>query len=461
MNSTMEAAILKLKALDGQVTSQIIKDLIESHKSKRNKMIGLYKRYKGKVPILNRELPEHKVNNKLANDYRGDIVDNITGYLFGKPVTYQINNKKYDETKYDKYKQAFDDFHIRNSIDDLDSKTGKMANICGYGSRLCYIDQDGFEKVMDIKPWECIFIENGSTGEPQYALRYYTVTVLEKEGYKERTKVEWYDSENITFYIQNKEGEYILDNSESVNPLPHMFSYIPLIKFPGNDEEQGVFEKVENLIDAYDKLLSDSQNEAEEFRLAYMVFYGIDVEKETVDKARQTGAFGIPDKEGKADFLTKEINDTFIENHKRTLNGNIYKFSKTVDMSDEKFSGSAMTGEARKWKLLALENISITKERKFSKALRQMFKVICSAWNKKGINLNYLDIYFTFNRNIPVDLQYMGEVAGKFKGTISDKTLLSLLPFIDNPDKEIDRIKEERADRVDLDKIGDRNVTEE
>lgn len=75
------------------------------------------------------------------------------------------------------------------------------------------------------------------------------------------------------------------------------------------------------------------------------------------------------------------------------MNQNIYKFSSSVDMSDESFSGASQSGESRKWKLLSLEFKAITKERKFTTGLRSMFKVISSSWNTKGIELNYLDVF--------------------------------------------------------------------
>lgn len=443
---------MNLKILDGKVTSEIIKDLIEGHSATKAKMIKLYNSYKGEVPIKKREFEDQtKINNKLANDYRGEIIDEITGYMYGKPISYSIDNQKHQESKFNALNKILQDFISRNSIEDLDSETGKKSGICGYGARLCYIDREGNERLMDVDPWECIFISDGSIDEPQYALRYYPFTI----GDKETTKVEWYDNESVTFYIEAN-GQYIPDTkTEDINPRSHLFDYIPLIKFSNNSEEMGDFEKVESLIDAYDRIISDSQNEVEEQRLAYMLFYGVEIDAETMELARRTGAFGGLDAgEGnRVEFLTKEINDTFHENHKKTLNDNIYKFSKTVDMNDEKFSGSAMTGEARKWKLLALENRAITKERKFLSALKQQFKVICSAWNKKGIQIDYLDLFFTMTRNIPIDLLYVADSQMKLKGLISERTRLAENPLVDDIEYEMQAMEEESA--ITLDDIED------
>lgn len=75
-----------------------------------------------------------------------------------------------------------------------------------------------------------------------------------------------------------------------------------------------------------------------------------------------------------------------------------------------------------------------------------MMRVICSAWQTRGIPLNYEDIDFTFNRNLPVDMLYLGDVAGKLKGIVSDETLLGMLPFVSDVKRELELIEQERYD---------------
>ena len=112
-------------------------------------------------------------------------------------------------------------------------------------------------------------------------------------------------------------------------------------------------------------------------------------------------------------------------------------------MTDENFSGGTQTGESRKWKILDLENKAIVKERKFEKALREQFKILCSSWNVRGKDLKYWDIYIQFSRAIPKDLSYLADVVTKLKGIVSDRTLISLLPFIDDIDFEFEQREEE------------------
>lgn len=309
---------------------------------------------------------------------------------------------------------------------------------------------------MNVNPWEVILIYDRSINEPQFALRYYDVVIKEGKEEKTRTRVEWYDDTTVTYYIEDDNGDYVLDISEPVNPQPHLFDLVPLIVFPNNEEQQGDAEKVLNLIDGYDRTLSDVNSEIEQFRLAYMAFYGYDPDEETLARARQTGAFGLDVKgEGVGvEFITKEMDDASIEHHLDRLERNIMRFGKSVNMTDESFAGN-LSGVAIRYKLMALENKSITLERKMTASLRQQFKVLSTAWAKKGIPIDYTNIYFGFKRNLPVNLTDEAETTSKLKGLVSERTRLSQLSFVDDVDWEMEEMTKDMEGRVDLDEGGD------
>jgi SPP1 family phage portal protein len=107
-----------------------------------------------------------------------------------------------------------------------------------------------------------------------------------------------------------------------------------------------------------------------------------------------------------------------------------------------------MSGEARKWKLLGLENKAITKERKFTGALINQFKVLTSAWRKKGVDIQPTDIYWEFHRNLPVELSMEAATTSNLMGKVSEETRLSLLSFIDDPKWEMEKMAQEQAIRL-------------
>lgn len=444
------------------ITPEIISAMIKEHEHDRNRMLKLYDRYKAEpsgVPVLTRKPVEYedfetgaikridnKVNNKLNNPFDADIVDTKIGYMFGHPISYQVDVDR--DGKPDKettLQKELHEFIVRNNIEDEDSEWGKKAAICGYGARLAYIDTEGKERVRNVDPWEVIILSDRSIAEPIYALRYYPI---EKKDGKDLFRVDFYDDLFVQSFVQmSVGGEFVLIEDKK----PHMFEYCPLYGLPNNEELKGDAEKVINLIDAYDRTLSDANNEVEQYRLAYLILKGIVADDEAIDKATRRGIIELLDEKEDVRYLTKDINDQMIENHLDRLEENIMRFAKSVNFSDETF-GTQITGVAMKYKLMALENKCITMERKMVTALRHQFKVLCSAWAKKGIcNADdYLHFSFQFKRNLPVNLKEEAETQASLKGYVSDQTRLSLLSFVEDVQDELSKMKQEE-EYIDLD----------
>ena len=275
---------------------------------------------------------------------------------------------------------------------------------------------------------------------------YYKIWIYDIDNNKkvQKYRVEWYDKDKVYFYLEDPAGQMYKEDPDEP-PIQHGFAYVPVIEFPNNDLRKGDYEKVVEMMDAYDRLISDAQNELEDNRNAYMVFKGVVPDEKIMAAAKSTGAFGSDDDQFTVEWLIKELAAEFHENHKKTLKDDIYQSTKRVDMSDEKFSGSTQSGEGRKWKLLALENDASMKETKFTSALREMYKVVASGWKKSGITIDYLTITFQFTRNLPVDLAYYGDILNKYFGRVPLKILYSLMPFIDDPETAIKTLSEEQT----------------
>ncbi len=433
------------------ITAELIAEMIDEHKSDHSRMKSLYERYKTSiqgVPILTRKAIDYedfetgamkridnKVNNMLNNAFDSDIVDTKVGYLFGHPIVYEFDDKREPGT-ISSTKQMIDDFNLRNHVEDEDSEWGKMATICGYGARLAYVDKEGKERIMNIDPWEVVFLTSTHIHEPEYALRYY-------ESYNGQMKAEFYDSKHIYYFSTKDSSDFMLDNKS-----PHLFEGCPLFGLANNKELMGDAEKVLKLIDAYDRTLSDASNEIEQYRLAYLILKGMGADEETLQKLKETGILEFFDENDDAKYLTKDINDGLIENHLNRLEENILRFAKSVNFSDEAFGGN-VTGVGMKYKIMALENKCITMERKMTAALRYQYKIIFSAWNtrNKAKADEYLKVWFSFKRNLPVNILEEGQTTQALKGHVSEETRLSMLSFVDDVQYEIRKMQEEQEEQ--------------
>ena len=54
----------------------------------------------------------------------------------------------------------------------------------------------------------------------------------------------------------------------------------------------------------------------------------------------------------------------------------------------------------------------------------------------------------TFSRALPKNLQELSQIVANLKGNVSAKTLLKLLPFVEDPDYEIEEVERQKAEDV-------------
>ena len=407
----------------GGITDALLNRIIEKHKpnAEYNRMlIERYEALEGAVPIFEREPrfedknsgenPSEVINHKINNDFFSEIVDFKTGYFAGNPIAYSYSDTEeaLEDTgeagdsaaeakeARDEASKKLTDFVTRNNMFDVDMETTKFASMASYSGRLFYIDPDGEERVMPVPPNEAIILsKTKDITHPTYGVRYYVTTDIND---KETVKAEFYDDKDI-YYAEGAPGALKIIKNE-----PNLFGCCPLQGIPNNREMLGDAEKVLELIDAYDRALSDTNNEVDSFANAYMVFENVNMTDEESRKAQQSGAiqFFTGGANGKVYFLTKDINDAFIEHHLDRLEENIYRFSKTPNLSDEAF-GTA-SGISLKFKLTGLETKCGMFEAKMISAGTYMFQLLAKAWEKKKVKIDPLQCVMEFKRNFPLDL---------------------------------------------------------
>lgn len=402
----------------GGITDALLARIVNKHLQNaecNRRLIERYETLEDGVPIFSRRPRfgggEETINHKINNDFFSEIVDFKTGYFAGNPIGYSYSNTSESledtgdvgdtvsemEAARDAASKAITDFVTRSNMFDIDMECTKFASICGYAGRLFYIDEAGNERVMVVPPNTCIILsKTHDITQPTFGVRYYRVKDIHDN---EIVKAEFYDAETIYYAEGGSESDLTIVKTE-----PNLFGCCPLQGIPNNREMLGDAEKVLALIDAYDRAISDNSNESDAFANAYMVFENISVKEDEMHKMQVSGAFQFAtgSNGGKVYFLTKEINDGFIEHHLERLEENIYRFSKTPNLSDEAF-GSA-SGISLKFKLTGLETKCGMFEAKMISAGTYMFQLLANVWAKKTIKIDPLQCCMAFKRNFPLDL---------------------------------------------------------
>jgi SPP1 family phage portal protein len=96
-------------------------------------------------------------------------------------------------------------------------------------------------------------------------------------------------------------------------------------------------------------------------------------------------------------------------------------------------------------KLLNLENRVAMREALMGKAIKQRLRNFFTFLHiKEGVQYDYRDIAVKFTRNLPTDLVGMADVIVKLQDVVSQETLLTLLPFVENPKLEFNKFHAEQ-----------------
>ena len=392
-------------------------------------MLKLENYYNAKNEILSRTMRDTtKPNNKIANSYASYITDTLVGYFVGKPISYSGN----DTNVLNELQMIFE----YNDEADENAELAKNASIYGIAYELLYMNEN-VVRFKSLDPKECIPIFDDTIDNNLLAfIRYYdnydvvqdkTITIIEVIT----------DKETVRYSTTSTLG-----NLTFIESYPHYFGMVPIAIYKNNEEESGDFEQVISLIDAYDKLESDSLNDFEYFVDAYLALYGFTAEPEDIAEMKENRVL-LMDEGTSAEWLIKDTSDNNIENIKNRIDADIHKFAKCPNLADKEFASNA-SGVAIKFKLLGTENKVAIKERKFKRGLQQRLELLA---NIKGVLANGFDwrsIDIIFTRNIPTNDTDIANMVNTLSGIVSEETLLAQIPFVEDVAGEIERLDKEK-----------------
>ena len=470
---------MNVEQVTSRISSTFLDELISTHTKRVAPKYRKYQKlYENKHKIANRpRKDENKPNNKLSNDFFGQIIDNTVGYFLGNPIVLNYTEPKKEKSLVETapadvgvdlgqiedtaVQEELDRICLDNDKDDLFMEWGKEAMIKGLSHLLIYQNEESKTKFMRLSPEDVILVyKNSSTKELQYAIRLYDIDTEDTD--KTVHYAEVYDDAGYDVFKSvdgdtTKAGRslsgYTFERRET-----HIYGKIPIVTMYNNEEKMSDLERVKTLVDDYDKVLSDVSNEFEAFRNAYLMLKNMIVSKDSVGKLKDEGIIEVMEN-GDVKFITKQIQTEALENHLNRLEKNIYKFSQVPDLSDENFAGN-LSGVAIRFKLFGLETKCIIKERKMEKAIRDLFRVLTAPLRVlTGKEPDVLNLKLEFTRNIPNNITELVDTVTKLDGKVDKETLLALLPFIDNPKEVLEKLKAEiEAERKRNDPYSPENV---
>lgn len=393
--------------------------------------------YEGNQAILRKMVNDPtKPCNRIVTNYCYTIVGNYQGYLTGQDITYTSPNDI----------SAIVDILSYNDVRTEDSELLKQALIYGRSFEINYVDEDGKQRFKVLDTRQCIPVYDNTLNQNLLCvIRFYPIDQFDvSNGYN----VDIYYTDRIEHYTMNTGFTTLRFTGEE----QHFYHQVPVTIFSLNPEEKSIFDKIMGLQDAYNTLLSSEVDDFEVFCDAYLVLKNVTATADDVAEMKEKRVIVLPyaaqGVDPDASFLNKNISDTQIENMLTNIDEQIHKISNSPDFTDEAFGTSS--GVAMKYKLLGFENTAGAIAANMTKALQKRLELICEILNLTSGEQMWRDVEITFTRNLPVDLAETANLVNILKGTVSDRTLLSLLPFVSDIDKELEMVEESKLRNMEL-----------
>lgn len=385
-------------------------------------------------------------NLKVRTNFIKKFIKEEVSYLLSNKPTYISKSDCSEEIEFVNFKLS----HWDKNHDKM-----LLRDMLSYGSifELYYTSKFGEELLFNSKivsPRDGYLLTD-NFGKAKIFLRFF------KKKFDTKQYIDIYTSDFI----------YHVDDSfsEVSEPTENIFGEVPVKVGHASayKEHDTLFNELKDLQDAYETNLSDIVNEISDYRLAYLIMLGFNLDHKTKDEYGKTqldymkekGIINASEKDVIIKFLTKDINDTFVQNTLDVLKKNIYEISNHIDTNEKLQSNTS--GSALRNRLIGLEQRVRDSEGSMQNLIQGRMYFLFKLFNKiENVDYDYRDVSVKFTLNIPQDDLLMAQTLSQFGigENISLKTALAQLSFINNPDQEIKLIEDYKNNHeLNIDKI--------
>lgn len=424
---------------DTELTIDLLNKMINKFNLEVEPKLKKYKDYyDGVQAILNKTYSDaSKPCNKTIINYCKNIADSYCGYLASPGyISYRSEQDIEDIMyilKYNDYQAEDSDFLLN-------------ALVYGKAAELMYNDEEGKVRFRLINPTQCFAIYDDSlTGDLLYFVRIYEASDWDNSN---TYNVDVYSNFDVKHYTMSGDNGYV----ELVSEEPHYFSQCPANVFALPDEKS-IFDCIMSLQDAANEVLSSEIDDYSAFCDAYLTLTGMDADGDDIASMKENRVLILPEGSA-ANWLTKSASDAQVENILKRIHDSIYRIAACPDFSSETFVGGVSSGIAIRYRLTGMETRAAKICAEMKKALQRRLEVISGIASLKLGEEIFTDIDIEFKRNIPEDITSTINMINALKGTVSDATLLSQLPFISDVNAELEAVQEQKMNNLETYSFG-------
>lgn len=462
--------ILKENATTRITDAQFIEQEIRRFKfSKRRKeMLDGERYYIGQHDILlrkrtmigeNGDLEEvtNLPNNRIVDNQYKKMVDQKNNYLLGQPLSIKCDNDQYSKI----LKQIFNKKFLR-----LMKNVGEDSLNNGIGWVFAYYDEHEEFTFKRFKPYEIIpgWADADHT-RLEYAIRIYEVITYQGILEKVIEKVEVYDDTGINHFELSDGGSlkpcepyhqdyFTIIDSDNIEQ-GYNWSKIPLIPFKYNSKEIPLINMVKSLQDGLNLIESNFQNQMEEDpRNTILVLVNYDGQKlgEFRKNLSQYGAVKVKTIDGAAgDLKTLQV-EVNSENYKVILE--IFKKAIIENAMGYDAKDDRLAGNPNQMNIQSMySDIDLDAngtETEYQASFEELLWFVnVHLFNTGQGDFENEEVDVIFNRDILINESEVIDNCTKSVGLLSDETVVSNHPWIDDPLAEMDRIEKQKEKELD------------
>lgn len=400
-------------------------------------------RYEDESPVEDTTKP----NNTLAHGFMKNLIDDKVNYLLSKPYTMSC-----DDENYLKSIQKL----LGKRFQKILSKLGIESSNKGIGWLHIYVNPKGEFKLMKIPSEQIIplWVDNDHE-ELQAIIRYYDVETYTGRKRDYITKVEYWTSDNVIYYLIEN-GKLILDSEKylndenfnghfKINDENKGWGKVPFIPFKNNDFELPDLQFVKTLIDNYDLTRSDIANQLEEIKniIYALKGYGGENLSEFMRDLAYYKAVKL-EEDGAVDTVESTINIEAAKTHYEALKKDIFDFGQGVDKNSDKL-GNSPSGIALKFIYSGLDLKCNALEEWFKWSFQELIYFSNKYLEFIGEAYSDEEIGIIFNRDIAINESQAIEDAQNSKGVISNRTIVANHPWVTDLEEELSQIEKENS----------------
>lgn len=385
-------------------------------------------------------------NTIITDNQYAKLVDQKVGYLFSSLPDISAEDED--------YQKRLTDFFDKRMMRTL-SKVAKDSFNCGVGWVFVYPDETGKElrlKRVDPKAVIPCFVDDARESLSAVIYRRKELEFVDGKE-KELEYVELYTDDGIRVFSY-RDGT--LEQIEHVGYLRNAagqwnWGKIPFVYFRYRDNEYNLLRRVKSLQDAINLLLSNfGDMMLEDPRNTILIlkgYDGTDLGDFRAQLAQYAAVKIIPEQGAGLEALTVEVNHENYQTILKLLKEKLIENGRGLDAKSDR-SGQQPNELNIKSMYSDIELDANLIELEFVASFEYLQYFLRTLW---GVSEDHVAT-IAFKRNIMVNEREIVEMIRDSVGLISDKTLRSKHPLVENPDEEEKRIEEQEEEK--LEKFG-------